>query len=70
MQSASLRVDPHNTVDKLPTLGDRLSLPEGWQFRVRTLEEELVMSATYDRDPPNTIVLDELENNYQRVRNP
>ena len=68
MQSASLRVDPDNTVDKLPTLGERLSLPEGWQFRVRTLEEELVMRATYDDDPPNTIVLDEFENNYQRVR--
>jgi hypothetical protein len=68
MQSASLRVDPDNTVDKLPTLGERLTLPEGWQFRVRTLEEELVMAATYDSDPPNTIVLDELENNYQRLR--
>jgi hypothetical protein len=70
MQSASLRVDPHNDVDKLPTLGDRLSLPEGWQFRVRTLKEELVMEATYDSDPPNTIVLDEFENNYQRINNP
>jgi hypothetical protein len=68
MQSASLRVDPDNTVDRLPTLGDRLSLPDGWQFRVRTLEDELVMPATYDDDPPNTIVLDELENNYQRRR--
>lgn len=68
MQSASLRIDPDNTVDKLPTLGDRLSLPEGWQFRVRTLAEDLVMPATYDSDPPNTIVLDELENNYQRLR--
>jgi hypothetical protein len=70
MQSASLRVDPHNTVDKLPTLGHRLSLPEAWHFRVRTLEEELVMPATYDSEPPNTIVLDEFENNYQRLRNP
>jgi len=70
MQSASLRVDPDNTVDKLPTLGERLTLPEGWQFRVRTLKEELVMAATYDSDPPNTIVLDEFENNYQRLRNP
>jgi hypothetical protein len=69
MQSASLGVDPHNTVETLPTLGDRLSLPAGWQFRVRTLEEDLVMPATYDDDPPNTIVLDEFENNYQRVRN-
>lgn len=67
MQSASLRVDPDNTVDKLPTLGERLSLPQGWQFRVRTLGEDLVIAATYDDDPPNTIVLDELENNYQRV---
>lgn len=68
MQSASQRVDPDNTVDRLPTLGDRLSLPEGWQFKVQTLKEELVMPATYDDDPPNTIVLDELENNYQRRR--
>ena len=35
----------------------------------RTLEEELAMRATYDDDPPNSIVLDELENNYQRLRN-
>lgn len=68
MQSASLMIDPENTVDKLPTLGERLSLPEGWQFRVRTLEADLVMAAHYDDDPPNTIVLDEFENNYQRLR--
>lgn len=69
MQSASLRVDPENTVDKLATLGERLALPEGWTYRARTLEKELVMRATYEDDPPNTIVLDELENNYQRLRN-
>ena len=68
MQSASLRVDPDNTVDKLPTLGQRLALPEGWTYRTRTLENELDMRAIYDSDPPNTIVLDELENNYQRLR--
>jgi hypothetical protein len=69
MQSASLRLDADNTVDTLPTLGERLALPQGWTYRARTLEEELVMRATYDDDPPNTIVLDELENNYQRLRN-
>ncbi len=69
MFSASLRVDPNNTIDKLPTLGERLSLPKGWKFRVRTLKKELVLKATYDSDPPNTIVLDEFENNYQRNRN-
>lgn len=68
MQSASLRVDPRNTVDKLPSLGERLSLPQGWQFRARTLEDDLTMVATVDSDPPNTIVLDEFENNYQRLR--
>jgi hypothetical protein len=66
MFSASQRVDPNNTIDKLPTLGDRLSLPAGWKFRIRTLDKELVLPATYDSDPPNTIVLDQFENNYQR----
>jgi hypothetical protein len=66
MFSASLRVDANNTIDKLPTLGERLSLPEGWKFRIRTLEKELVLPATYDSEPPNTIVLDQFENNYQR----
>ncbi len=69
MQSASLGVDPTNTVDKLPTLGGRLQMPKGWAYRVETLDKELAMRATYDDDPPNTIVLDELENNYRRLRN-
>jgi hypothetical protein len=62
-----MQVNPENTVDKLPTLGECLALPEGWTYRARTLGEELVMRATYDDDPPNTIVLDEFENNYQRI---
>jgi hypothetical protein len=66
MFSASQRIDPKNTIDKLPTLGQRLSLPEGWKFRIRKLENDLVLPATYDSDPPNTIVLDQFENNYQR----
>jgi hypothetical protein len=70
MQSASLGVDPNNAVDKLPTLGERLALPEGWTYRTRTLDEELVMRVTFDDDPPNTIVLDEFENNYQHLPNP
>jgi hypothetical protein len=68
MQSASQMIDPDNTVDRLPTLGDRLSMPDGWQYRARTLDEDLVMAVTYDDDPPNMIVLDEFENNYQRLR--
>lgn len=68
MQSASLGVDPGNTVDRLPALGQRLAVPDGWSHRVRTLEKELVVRATYD-DSPGVIVLDELEDNHQRIDN-
>lgn len=67
MFSLSLKIDPNNTIDRLPTLGERLTLlPEGWRFRVRTLEKDMVLAGTYDSDPPNSIVLDQFENNYQR----
>ena len=65
MFSLSLRVDPKNTIENLPTLAKRLSLPKGWTFRVRTLDKDLALSSTYDANPPNTIVLDQFEDNYQ-----
>jgi len=65
MFSLSLKNDPENTIENLPTLGKRLSLPKGWTHRVRTLEKDLVLSSRYDADPPNTIVLDQFEDNYQ-----
>lgn len=69
MQSASLGVDPDNSLDGLATLGDRLALPEGWAYRARTLEADLVVRASYELAPA-TIVLDELENSYQRIDTP
>ena len=63
--SLSLKIDPNNTIENLPTLGKRLTLPEGWQFRSRKLDKEMVLTATADSNPPNTIVLDQLEGNYQ-----
>ena len=68
MQSASLMVDPGNTVDRLVGLGERQSRPEGWAFRARTLEDELVVRADA-HEHPAAIVLDEFENNYQRIDN-
>ena len=65
MFSLSLRVDPKNTIENLPTLDKRLTLPAGWKYRVRTLDKDLALSSTYDADPPNTIVLDQFEDNYQ-----
>jgi hypothetical protein len=65
MFSLSLRVDPKNSIENLPTLAKRLSLPKGWTYRVRKLDKDLALSSTYDANPPNTIVLDEFEDNYQ-----
>ena len=65
MFSLSLRVDPNNTIENLPTLDKRLTLPKGWTYRVRTLDKDLALSSTYNANPPNTIVLDQFEDNYQ-----
>ena len=64
MFSLSLKADPNNTIENLPTLGQRLTLPAGWRYRTRVLDRELTLSSTYDANPPNTIVLDQFEGNY------
>ena len=63
MQSCSQKVDPNLTVERLPTLGEQL--PDGWQYRARTLGQDLVVRAQRGQDEAH-IVLDEFENNYQR----
>jgi len=65
MFSLSLKVDPQNSIERLSTLGERLTLPAGWRYRTRTLDRELTLSSSYDANPPNTIVLDQFEGNYQ-----
>jgi hypothetical protein len=65
MFSLSLKIDPENTIENLPTLGERLNLPKGWNFRTRKLDQDMTLTSTEDSNPPNTIVLDELEGNYQ-----
>jgi hypothetical protein len=64
MFSLSLKVDPNNSIERLATLGERLTLPAGWRYRTRTLDRELTLSSSYDANPPNTIVLDQFEGNY------
>lgn len=63
--SLSMKIDPNNSIENLPTLGKRLTLPKGWQFRSRKLDEDMTLTAAVDSNPPNTIVLDQLEGNYQ-----
>ena len=45
-------------------VGERLALPDGWTFTVRTLDRDLDLLST---DGVATIVQDELQNTYQRV---
>ena len=61
MQAYCIGVDATLTQDSLPGLGERLALPEGWSFRTRVLEEELVVDTT---DSIATVLQDELENTY------
>jgi len=61
MQAYCVGVDPSLDEESLSGLGERLALPEGWSFRTRILDEELVVdtSATIA-----TVLQDELENTY------
>ena len=66
MQSASQHVDPSLTPDKLASLGQRLDLPDGWDYRTPTLDEDLVVRAQRGGVEAH-LVFDEFENNYQRI---
>lgn len=61
MQARCVGVDSGMTEESLATLGERLALPEGWLYRSRVLDSELVIdtSATLA-----TVVQDEFENTY------
>jgi len=64
MQARSQIVDEALEESDLPKLGDRLELPEGWTYRVRTLEEPLDVRST---DGTAVVVQDEFQNTYQRI---
>ena len=61
MQAYCIGVDPTINQGNLATLGDRLSLPDGWTYRSRILDEELVVDTT---DHIATVLQDEFENTY------
>ena len=61
MQAYCIGVDPTLTAAGLPDLGARLALPEGWSYRERVLEQELVVDTTATIA---TVLQDELENTY------
>jgi hypothetical protein len=61
MQARCIGVDPEMGEDALVTLGDRLAVPEGWAYRTRILDEELVVDTS---DHLASVVQDEFENTY------
>jgi hypothetical protein len=61
MQAYCIGVDANLNQDNLADLAGRLALPEGWSFRTRVLDEELVVDTTATIA---TVLQDELENTY------
>jgi hypothetical protein len=61
MQAYCVGVDPATDESSLQSLGERLAMPSGWSYRVRVLDEELVVDTT---DRIATVVQDEFENSY------
>jgi hypothetical protein len=61
MQSWSQQIDPTLNEEALAGLGERLQMPEGWAFRTRILDEDLVVE-TIDADA--AVLTDELKNTY------
>jgi hypothetical protein len=61
MQSFSRLIDPSLTYDRLQDLGTKLTLPQGWKYRVTVLSQDLQIKAPQGY---NWIILDEFWNNY------
>ncbi|MBU6240791.1 MAG: hypothetical protein KJS66_03285 [Acidobacteria bacterium] len=61
MQARCIGVDPNMTEESLETLGSRLALPDGWTYRSRVLDAELVVDTTAH---VATVLQDEFENSY------
>lgn len=62
MQSFAQIVDATLGATDLPKLGERLAVPMGWSYRVRTLEAPLVVTTPGEA----TVLQDELANSYSR----
>lgn len=61
MQSYAQIVDPNLTINDLETLGERLNLPEGWEYRPIQLEEDFVLTS----NGQTTVITDDFSNTYQ-----
>ena len=64
MQSFSTEKDPRLDITELRYLGERLRLPDGWQFRSYVLEKQLRLPTV---DGVAEMVTDDFSNSYQRI---
>jgi len=64
MQSYALTVDPTLTLADLDSIGPRIGLPQGWEYRVSEFSEDLLVE---DFQGFATVVPDALQNTYQRA---
>ncbi|OBF83811.1 hypothetical protein A5791_02945 [Mycobacterium sp. 852002-51163_SCH5372311] len=64
MQTWSQIVDPNLSRADLPTLADRLNLPDGWSYQPRVLTEELRVDTT---SRAAQVTQDDLNNSYSLV---
>ncbi|KGI68654.1 hypothetical protein MJO55_15825 [Mycolicibacterium rufum] len=64
MQTWSQIVDPALGYDDLPHLADRLTLPDGWSYRARTLAEPLRIDTS---SQAAQVLQDDLTNSYSLV---
>lgn len=63
MQSYSVEMDPNLNEAALADLSSRLTLPKGWQYRVRQLSEPLIVRNTGSKA---YVLQDDFRNSYQR----
>jgi len=64
MQSLSQQVDPTMSEESLGSLATRLTMPSGWEYRVRLLEEDLVVVGN-DKGEVN-VISDDFRNSYSQ----
>jgi hypothetical protein len=64
MQAFSQQIDPTIDESALSTLGERLTLPEGWTYSVETIDEDLVIETMVT---PARVLQDEFMNSYSWI---
>ena len=65
MQSYSQIVDQDLKIEDLDRLGERLSLPKGWSYKMRVLDKDSLLKA----DGVAYVLQDDLQNSYQKQTN-